>query len=90
MKRILLAIIFFSNYCLAQLPSGAEAPNFTFTDLNNQSHELYSYLDSGKTVFLDILLLGAVLVGISHLQEHLKSYMMILAPMVQMSLLYYH
>ena len=54
MKRILLAIIFFSNYCLAQLPNGAEAPNFTFTDLNNQSHELYSYLDSGKTVFLDI------------------------------------
>ena len=42
---------------MAQLPNGAEAPNFTFTDLNNQSHELYSYLDSGKTVFLDILYL---------------------------------
>lgn len=37
----------------AQLPDGALAPNWTLTDINGQSHNLYSYLNQGKTVFLD-------------------------------------
>ena len=31
----------------------ALAPNWTLTDINGQSHNLYSYLNQGKTVFLD-------------------------------------
>ena len=37
----------------AQLPDGSVAPDFTLTDINGQSHNLYSYLDQGKTVILD-------------------------------------
>ena len=37
----------------AQLPDGALAPNWTLTDINGQSHNLYTYLNQGKTVFLD-------------------------------------
>ena len=29
------------------------APNFTLTDINGESHELYEYLDAGTTVILD-------------------------------------
>lgn len=38
----------------AQLPDGSIAPDFTVTDVHGQSHNLYSYLDDGKTVFLDL------------------------------------
>ena len=37
----------------AQLPDGALAPDWTLTDINGQSHNLYTYLNQGKTVFLD-------------------------------------
>ena len=37
----------------AQLPNGSIAPDFTLTDINGQSHNLYSYLNEGKTVILD-------------------------------------
>jgi hypothetical protein len=56
MKKILLiaivALLSFNN-AQAQLPDGSIAPNFDLTDLNGTSHELYSYLDNGYTVFLD-------------------------------------
>lgn len=38
----------------AQLADGAIAPDFTFTDINGNSQNLYSYLDQGKYVVLDI------------------------------------
>ena len=31
------------------------APDFTLTDMNGDSHNLYSYLDSGKTVVLKLM-----------------------------------
>ena len=37
----------------AQLPDGAVAPDFTATDLNGQSQNLYDLLDSGKVVVLE-------------------------------------
>ena len=37
----------------AQLPNGSLAPDWTLTDLNGTTHNLYSYLDSGYTVFID-------------------------------------
>ena len=56
MKKILLfaivALLSLSN-AQAQLPNGSVAPDFTLVDLNGTSHNLYSYLDSGYTVFID-------------------------------------
>src|SRR5690554_2493296 len=55
MKKILLSIFALaamSSY--AQLPSGSTAPNFTATDLNGNTHNLYSYLESGKHVLLNV------------------------------------
>lgn len=37
----------------AQLPDGSDAPNWTMTDLNQQSHTLFNYLDAGYGVILD-------------------------------------
>jgi hypothetical protein len=56
MKKILL--IFFLSVIgwaslLAQLPNGTVAPDFTVTDLNGQTHNLYDLLEDGKTVYLD-------------------------------------
>ena len=42
-----------STIALAQLPDGSTAPDFTLTDLNGNTHNLYSYLAQGKTVVLD-------------------------------------
>ncbi len=38
----------------AQLTNGVIAPDWTLTDINGNVHHLYSDLDSGKTVFIDI------------------------------------
>ncbi len=43
----------FTGKGFAQLPDGSIAPDFTLTDLNGNSHNLYSYLNQGKTVFID-------------------------------------
>ena len=56
MKRILLialvACLSISS-SFAQLPNGSLAPDWTLTDLNGTTHNMYSYLDSGYTVFID-------------------------------------
>ena len=38
----------------AQLPNGSIAPDFTGTDLNGNTHNLYDYLDQGYTVIVDV------------------------------------
>jgi len=38
----------------AQLPVGSVAPDFTLTDINGVSHQLYKYLDSGYAVIIDV------------------------------------
>jgi hypothetical protein len=38
----------------AQLPNGSTAPDFTLTDYYGTEHNLYSYLDAGKTVILEV------------------------------------
>jgi hypothetical protein len=60
MKRIIfftlsLILILLSNKSQAQkdIPDGSTAPDFTMTDINGNTHNLYSYLNSGKTVILD-------------------------------------
>jgi hypothetical protein len=55
-KRILLIAIVIClsiHSSFAQLPNGSLAPDWTLTDLNGTTHNLYSYLDSGYTVFID-------------------------------------
>ena len=37
----------------AQLADGSIAPDWTMTDINGQSHNLYNLLDSGYVVYLD-------------------------------------
>lgn len=39
---------------LAQLPDGSIAPDFTAQDINGQTHHLYSLLEEGKIVVLEI------------------------------------
>ena len=54
-KNLLIAIIAlftFSN-AQAQLPDGSVVPDWTLTDLNGTSHNLYTYLDNWYTVFID-------------------------------------
>ena len=56
MKKILLLLcvaIFTFNNTKAQLADGSVAPDWTLTDLNGTSHNLYTYLDNGYTVFID-------------------------------------
>ena len=58
MKKILqftvLAVaLMVSSLVSAQLASGTIAPDFTITDLDGTEHNLYDYLDEGKTVILD-------------------------------------
>lgn len=57
MKKLLLSAFMLSaSYfgAFAQLADGSVAPDFTFTDLNGNTQHLYDYLDSGKTVFIDV------------------------------------
>ncbi|MCB0820437.1 MAG: redoxin domain-containing protein, partial [Bacteroidetes bacterium] len=56
----------FIKYCLslffllaqiflhAQIPNGSVAPDFTLTDYDGNVHRLYDYLNSGKTVILEV------------------------------------
>lgn len=57
MKKLLLtalAATAISAAAEAQVKVGDVAPNFTVTDINNVTHDLYTYLDSGYTVIIDI------------------------------------
>lgn len=60
MKKHLLALLFTAfvvagvQNANAQLANGCIAPDFTATDINGNSWNLYSILDQGKTVFIDI------------------------------------
>ena len=54
-KTLLIAIValFTFNNAQAQLPNGSVGLDFTVTDLDGTSHNLYYYLDNGYTVFID-------------------------------------
>jgi len=57
MKKILLGLIAATSIAFsanAQLAEGSVFPDFTLTDINGNVHNLYSDLNSGKTVFIDI------------------------------------
>ncbi|MCR9172481.1 MAG: T9SS type A sorting domain-containing protein [bacterium] len=56
MKSILLIItLLFGTQLYAQLPDGSTAPDFTLDDIvDSNTYNLYSYLDQGKTCFVEI------------------------------------
>lgn len=56
MKKI-FSLLFMLNLgfqsIFGQLTNGSIAPDFTLTDINGNQQNLYSYLDAGKTVYID-------------------------------------
>jgi thiol-disulfide isomerase/thioredoxin len=50
---ILLVIALFSFNIQAQLPDGSVAPDWTLTDINGETHNLYTYLNNDMVVILD-------------------------------------
>lgn len=55
MKEILFALsLLFCIGAAGQLPDGTVAPDFTLEDYDGTTHNLYGYLDAGKTVFVEI------------------------------------
>lgn len=53
MKLLMLPALLMALPAFAQLPE-ADFPDFTHTDIEGNVHNLYSYLDDGKTVIIDI------------------------------------
>ncbi len=58
MKKILLLILicftFLANAQTGLLAGTGYAPNFTVTDINGNTHNLYNYLDSGDMRTLSV------------------------------------
>lgn len=55
MKKILFffLLLFSQQNIFAQLPDSSIAPNWILPDTDSANHELYAYLNQGKTVFID-------------------------------------
>jgi PKD repeat protein len=51
-KIYFVFLLFASTHLVAQLPQGATAPDWTVTDINGTSHNLYTILNSGTPVIL--------------------------------------
>ena len=51
---LVLSFLFFIKIGFGQLPDGSIAPNFTLQDIHGNWHTLYDYLDSGKTVLINL------------------------------------
>lgn len=57
MKNLIMTftcLLLFTGTGYSQLPNGSMAPDFTLTDIEGDSWNLYALLDSGKTVIIDI------------------------------------
>ena len=53
-KTLLIIACFISSFSFSQLADGSFAPDFTVTDIEGETHNLYDILDDGKTVILDL------------------------------------
>ena len=62
---LLISLTLLSNAQTGLLAGTGYAPDFTVTDINGTSHNLYNYLDSGKVVVLELM---SVTCG--HCQSH--------------------
>lgn len=56
MKKLILSAALLAGFgsFQAQTPVGTVVNNFTLTDINGTSHDLFSYLDAGKMVVIDV------------------------------------
>jgi thiol-disulfide isomerase/thioredoxin len=56
MKKLLLSLAIFAGISSvnAQTPVGTVVSNFTLTDLDGTTHNLFDYLDAGKMVVIDV------------------------------------
>lgn len=54
MKKIITSLTICLTAITAQSQIGAVAPNFTQTDINGNTHDLYNYLNDGKVVVVDM------------------------------------
>ena len=59
MKKTLLTLLVLAgigsaNTATAQIADGSVAPDFTVVDISGTTHNLYDYLDQGKTVVIDL------------------------------------
>jgi thiol-disulfide isomerase/thioredoxin len=52
--HLLLITFSFAGAAKAQLPDGSTVPDFTFADINGNTQNLYSYLNAGKYVAIDV------------------------------------
>ncbi len=68
---IVLCILSLSSFC--QLEDGTIAPDFTLTDWYGETHNLYSYLDENKTVFLEVFATHCPGCWAYHQTERLKN-----------------
>ena len=53
-KTLLIIACFLSTFSFAQLPANSLGQDFTITDIEGETHNLYDILDEGKTVILDL------------------------------------
>lgn len=54
MKKIFLFLSIYSSIAAsAQLAEGSIAPDFAIMDIDGETHQLYDYLNDGKTVYID-------------------------------------
>lgn len=68
----LLFFMFMGFSAFAQLPDGSTAPNWTLTDLNGNSHTLYSVLDQGIPAIIDFSATWCGPCWNYHQQHHLE------------------
>lgn len=54
MKKLFTSLALSVSATLSFAQIGAVAPDFTVSDINGTSHNLYSYLNAGKVVILDV------------------------------------
>ena len=55
MKKILLSgLLFLGLNANSQIVDGSVAQNFSLVDIKGNTQDLYTYLDAGKTVFIDV------------------------------------
>lgn len=54
MKKLLLTIATHITFLSSFAQVGSVAPDFTATDINGNVHNLYDYLNAGKTVIIDV------------------------------------
>ena len=69
---VILFFMFMGFSAFAQLPDGSTAPNWTLTDLNGNSHTLYSVLDQGIPAIIDFSATWCGPCWNYHQQHHLE------------------